>query len=122
MTSEADWFTRLAGFREGPYQETQRRLRFDGDRLLHADGERSWGMGRLETPTLAELRERVKALPPQNGGLRVSIVQGAVQEMHADASHRHALFQAASQFNLLEMVDPGVPPEAGVTRSLAVSL
>ncbi|MBA3887688.1 MAG: hypothetical protein H0X67_18450 [Acidobacteria bacterium] len=36
--------------------------------------------------------------------------------MHADPAHRKALFQVASQFNLLEMTGPDVTPEDGVTR------
>ena len=37
-----------------------------------------------------------------------------VQALHIDPANAGALFQVASQFNLLEMVSPGVSPEAGV--------
>jgi hypothetical protein len=36
--------------------------------------------------------------------------------MHADPLYRNAVFQVASQFNMLEMIGPGVTPEQGVTR------
>jgi hypothetical protein len=36
--------------------------------------------------------------------------------MHGHPAHRSALFQVASQFNLLEMTGPDVRPEDGVTR------
>lgn len=36
--------------------------------------------------------------------------------MHADPQNEHALFQVASQFNLLEMMSERVTPEDGVTR------
>ena len=36
--------------------------------------------------------------------------------MHRDPAHSNALFQVASQFNLLEMTGPNVTPEEGVTR------
>ena len=36
--------------------------------------------------------------------------------MHADPELEGALFQVASQFNLLEMTGPSVTPEDGVTR------
>lgn len=36
--------------------------------------------------------------------------------MHCDPENEHALFQAASQFNLLEMVGPHVSPEHGIDR------
>ena len=39
-----------------------------------------------------------------------------VRELHADDDSKGALFQVASQFNLLEMVGPDVTPEHGVTR------
>lgn len=113
---ETDWFARLTGFREGTYEDTQRRLQVQDGRLLHVDGQRNWGMGRLETPSLAELRARAQALPQGSARLKVSIVHGAAQELHADQAHRHAMFQAASQFNLLEMVSQEVSPEDGVTR------
>ena len=39
-----------------------------------------------------------------------------VQDLHCIKGSRHALFQAASQFNLLEMVSPQVTPEQGIGR------
>lgn len=39
-----------------------------------------------------------------------------VQELHANEAHAGALFQVASQFNLLEMVSPAATPERGVGR------
>lgn len=113
---ETDWFARLTGFREDRYEDTQRKLRIQDGRLLHADGQRNWGMGHLETPSLAELHGRVRDLQPGRARLKVSMVRGAVQELHAGPAHRHALFQAASQFNLLEMVSQDISPEDGVTR------
>jgi len=48
-------------------------------------------------------------------GLR-SVVTGDVRQMHQSPENAGALFQVASQFNLLEMVSPTVTPEDGVTR------
>jgi hypothetical protein len=36
--------------------------------------------------------------------------------MHRGLANENSLFQVASQFNLLEMTDPGIAPEDGVTR------
>src|SRR5690606_28574117 len=36
------------------------------------------------------------------------------RQLHADPQHAGALFQVASQFNLLEMTSPTVTPEEGV--------
>ena len=41
---------------------------------------------------------------------------GDVRRMHRSLENTGALFQVASQFNLLEMVSPEVTPEDGVTR------
>jgi len=42
-------------------------------------------------------------------------VQGNVRALHRTPENRGALFQVASQFNLLEMIGPHVTPEDGVT-------
>ncbi|WP_423186374.1 hypothetical protein ACO1PK_14805 [Alishewanella sp. d11] len=39
-----------------------------------------------------------------------------VLELHANPDNAGALFQVASQFNLLEMVSPNVTAEQGITR------
>src|ERR1700741_4888897 len=50
------------------------------------------------------------------GRLKVTVVQGDVRRMPLSPANAGALFQVASQFNLLEMVSPDVTPEHGVTR------
>jgi hypothetical protein len=50
------------------------------------------------------------------GRLKVEVVIGDVGRMHRSPANAGALFQVASQFNLLEMVSPEVTPEHGVTR------
>jgi hypothetical protein len=46
----------------------------------------------------------------------VQVVTGDVRRLHQSPAYDGALFQVASQFNLLEMVSPEVTPEQGVTR------
>ena len=70
--------------------------------------------GMLETPSLAELRTRVREIPAATGTLKVSEVVADVQKLHVAPENNGALFQVASQFNLLEMVSPSVTPEHGV--------
>ena len=48
--------------------------------------------------------------------LKVGLARGDVRQMHLAPEYRGALFQVASQFNMLEMVGPDVTPEDGVTR------
>jgi hypothetical protein len=112
-----DWFERLTGFREAGYDSTRSRLEIDGERLRSTINGRTYGIGHLETPTLADLRERAAPLASSlTGPIRVSCVSGDIRALHRDPAYRGALFQVASQFNLLEMTGPNVSPEDGVTR------
>jgi hypothetical protein len=112
-----DWFERLTGFKERSYEETRRNLDVDGDRLRSKVDGRSYGIGTLETPSLAELRARAKDIAGRHAGpLRLTNISGDVHQLHVDATNANALFQVASQFNLLEMAGPDVTPEDGVTR------
>ena len=111
-----NWFERITGFREDGYEATRARLSVIDGQLQSRNSVRTCAVGRLETPSLAELRLRAAALVSGQGPTRVSCVQGDVRRMHADRSNAGALFQVASQFNLLEMVSDAVTPEQGVTR------
>jgi hypothetical protein len=71
----------------------------------------------LRTPVIEELRaEAASVVDDLRGRLRISNISGDVRSLHRRSAHRDALFQVASQFNLLEMVGPDVSPEDGVTR------
>jgi hypothetical protein len=109
-----DWFSELTGFREESYELTRSRLVVEGDELLSTVNGKRYGIGTLEVPTLAELRSRVEI--PRAERSTVRGVTGEARSMHADPELEGALFQVASQFNLLEMTGPNVTPEDGVTR------
>lgn len=112
-----NWFERLTGFPEGPYDDVRGRLVVDGERLRAPHDGRAWAIGRLDTPSLGELRRAAAPLAAQLAGpLRVRCVVGDVGALHREPAHAGALFQVASQFNLLEMVGPDVTPEHGVAR------
>lgn len=111
-----DWFAKLFGFREGDYDFTRRQLQVDGSKLRSRVNGRSFGIGELELVSLQTLRERVGDDRAKHGRLRVEIVCGDVRQIHQAPEYKGALFQVASQFNLLEMVGPDVTPEHGVTR------
>jgi hypothetical protein len=104
-----DWFEQLFGFAEGDYLQTQSNFAVDGTTLRSNVNGRSFTIGVLETPSLAELGDL-------SGRLEVSTIVGDVGQLHRDSRLKHALFQVASQFNLLEMVSPEVVPEHGITR------
>jgi hypothetical protein len=75
---------------------------------------RSWLCGKLETLPLAQLRERARCIKRDPGPISVREIVADVQHLHRDRANENALFQVASQFNLLEMTSPGVTPECGV--------
>jgi hypothetical protein len=110
-----DWFERLTGFRERQYEETRSRLEIAGGRLKSLINGKSYRVGELELVSLERLRDRVKREAGPRGRLKVTVVAGDVRQMHQLPENTGALFQVASQFNLLEMVAPIVTPEDGVT-------
>ena len=110
-----DWFESITGFKELDYAQTQRQLTFnDGCLVSRATGAR-WAVGALETPALHELRARAVHLLA-GGPTRLQCVVADARALHRQAAAAGALFQVASQFNLLEMAGPDVSPEQGVTR------
>lgn len=110
-----DWFERLTGFKERDYDETRSWLEVGGDCLISKVNGASYRTGRLELLSLESLRTRGRTASLK-GRLKVSQVVGDVRRMHRDPANAGALFQVASQFNLLEMTGPSITPEHGVTR------
>jgi hypothetical protein len=110
------WFERLTGFAERDYADTRSKLEIDGRRLRSLVNARSYQIGELELVSLQTLRERTLGREPAAGRMRVGIVTGDVRRLHRSPELSGALFQVASQFNLLEMISPSVTPEHGVTR------
>jgi hypothetical protein len=112
-----DWFERITGFEEGSYGETQAALRVTDGKLSSDRSERACWVGNLETPSLAELRQRVQGIARKSTAeIKLSALQGDVRRLHGQPLNSQALFQVASQFNLLEMAAPDLTPEDGVTR------
>ena len=112
-----DWFDDLFGFSERSHDDVQSNLEVVGTTLRSRLNQRSYAIGELTTPSVQELRDQAAGLVDGlRGRLTVSIVTGDVRRMHGDPANRGALFQVASQFNLLEMIGPDVTPEDGVSR------
>ena len=110
------WFEQLTGFAEGNYDVVRSKLEVDGQTLRSRVNGHSFRIGRLELASLAELRARAMSESATAGQPRLRIVQGDARKLHAQKEYSGALFQVASQFNLLEMVSPNVTPEDGVGR------
>ncbi len=110
MTS---WFEKRLGFAEESPEQVRAQLALEGEVLVSRVNGARLGCGWLELPQLDELR-RLDREPPGTPPSRVSEVLGESIALHRAAENAGALFQAASQFNLLEMVGPNVTPERGV--------
>ena len=75
----ADWFEDLTGFKELRYEETRANLVVEGSTLRSKVNKRAYTIGILETPSLAELRDRaVSIVDSLAGPVRVSHVVGDV--------------------------------------------
>lgn len=108
------WFEELTGFKEENPEQVRANLEVKGDTLISKVNGAKYQYGRLEVASLAELKEQSPPLESYKSAIKVEEVVGNVQMLHQDASNNGAFFQAASQFNLLEMVGPRVTPEQGV--------
>ncbi len=109
------WFDDLVGFPEESPAQVRENISVDGDLLRSRVNGRAYRYGRLETPSLAELRARVAQEKRPAGRLTVAQVVGEARALHGDPANAGALFQVASQFNLLEMTLPTMTPEKGVS-------
>ena len=112
-----DWFEELFGFRETSVKTVRENIEVKGSHLHSKVNGKSYCIGQLTTPSLKELRFAVNQISnSQQGKLKVQNVVGNIRDFHCDPANAGALFQVASQFNLLEMVNPNVSPEDGITR------
>lgn len=108
------WFKQLVGFEEESPKNVQKNIRIDGNQLISKVNGKSYQYGTLEIPTLEALRKTSPIGKFKGDQIMVHEIVGDVQKMHCDSKNQNAFFQAASQFNLLEMVGPHVSPEQGV--------
>jgi len=140
------WFKRAFGFKEcGTYEETRSRFRVatddEGSVALSVVGggvgerRRSFHVGKFDTPSVAELNQLLDAEKGSGrgsregegeaeieggGGLTFRHVVGDVARQHRNPANRgRGVFQAASQFNCLEMPAPTVTPDDGITNYAA---
>jgi len=111
-----DWFEVLTGFRESDYATTKARLEVVAGKLRSRVNDKAYGIGKLELVSLADLRRRAMGAMSTTQPSAFTILRGDVRAMHRAPENAGALFQVASQFNLLEMTGPSVTPEHGVTR------
>jgi len=114
LTSKNNWFERLTGFTERSAQQVRENITLSGNKLISQVNGRQMVFGELETPSLADLRARVRTNGYKKAPISICEIVADAHALHADDANSGALFQAASQFNLLEMTSPDVTPERGV--------
>lgn len=111
------WFEQTFGFRETPeaVQRYFERQVTPMNAIVSKVNGRIFPAGKFTTVSVKDLRDLVQmdSLAYDNTVKYEHITIGDVLELH----HKHpgALFQAASQFNCLEMPSSSVGPEAGVS-------
>eukprot|EP01052_Picozoa_sp_SAG31_P013255 SAG31_NODE_793_length_12044_cov_12.886229_17_plen_340_part_00 len=94
----------------------------DKQTLTSKANGREFHVGHFSTPSVKELRDQLAAAAPfgsqagRGAGLTFKNIVGSAGPLHLLAASAGAVFQAASQFNCLEMVSPGDRPEDGITR------
>ena len=108
------WFKDLVGFDEDSPDNVRENIVIKGTKLASKVNGRSFQFGALEVLRLAELRQQTPSKEIHTDKIRVNEIVGDAQKLHCDPINQNALFQAASQFNLLEMIDPTITPERGV--------
>ncbi|WP_196893598.1 hypothetical protein [Aureivirga marina] len=109
------WYEKLIGCEEVSSTYVRKNIEIKGNKLISKVNGKSYQFGKLEVPTLKELKEYSFSKTSLKGKIKIGELIGNVQEYHMDSENKNAVFQAASQFNLLEMVGPDVTPEKGVS-------
>lgn len=111
-----DWFADLFGFPEVSARAVYENLKIEKNEMHSLANGRCFAVGTLSTPSLCELRHEFQEVKDQaKGRITVSNLSGEAGELHCDPENYGALFQVASQFNLLEMLGPEVTPEKGIS-------
>jgi len=108
------WFKNLTGFVEENPTQVRKYLEVNDNKLFSKVNSNQFVCGKLETPTLEELLKLTYFKNNYNSKIKISELVGNTSNLHKDIANAGALFQAASQFNLLEMISPNVTPERGI--------
>ncbi|MEZ4985504.1 MAG: hypothetical protein R2795_10780 [Saprospiraceae bacterium] len=107
------WFNELMGFEENSPEQVRANIFISGTEMKSMINGRAYTFGELSIPSLNELRDEKLLV---GGMLNLSETVADVKTLHLNQQNEGAVFQVASQFNLLEMVSPEISPEDGVSR------
>lgn len=109
------WFENLTGFKEVNPEQVRANIEIVGDKIISSVNQKQYTFGKLEIPSLEELRNEINP-DAYNSKIQISEIVGDVQSLHLEPENNGAFFQVASQFNLLEMIGPHITPEQGVSK------
>jgi len=107
------WFERLMGFKEENPNQVRENIELKGNKLISKINSAEYIYGNLEILSLRELKRRAYR-NNYKSKIQISEIIGNIQTFHENKENNGVLFQAASQFNLLEMGSPSITPEQGV--------
>lgn len=103
------------GFEEINPNQVRENIIIEDEFLISKANGKRFKHGKLEIPMLKTLRNEFNNLESlYDDKIKFEEIVANVRELHK--TKKNATFQAASQFNLLEMVSPYVNPESGVDR------
>lgn len=109
-----NWFYQLTGFLEQSPEQVRSLIHCDNGILHSTVNQKRYCYGALEVASVKQLREKVEQLALPKGHIHATQKVANVQALHVDKANAGALFQVASQFNLLEMISYHITPEMGV--------
>lgn len=110
-----DWFKKLTGFEEKDFQTTKQHLKVRDKCLISKVNQMRYYIGDFEVISLDELRRRVSNSMVPSIPSMVKVVHGNAKSLHQAKENDGTLFQVASQFNMLEMLNPHITKYDGVT-------
>ena len=109
------WLKKLLGFEESK-EAIYKNITIKDGKLKSLVNGKEYHYGKLEIPSLKELRREVKNSNAKKGELKLQAIKSNVKSLHLDKHNANVLFQVASQFNLLEMIGADITPEMGIER------
>lgn len=107
------WFEEVTGLVSDAPAAVHKGISVEGEYLHFLATGKKLRHGRLSTPDIASLSV---PLPGPRKALKLREAVGDVAALHRDPENAGAVFQVASQFNLLEMTGPDVTPESGIAQ------
>jgi len=110
-----DWFEKITGFKEKDYDQVHNNITVTGQNLLSKVNQKKYSIGSFECLSLKDLRDKTLNQLRMKEKSTFSIIKGDVKTLLNSTTNHDSIFQVASQFNCLEMINPEISPEHGIT-------